>query len=95
MNPQMRARLAAGAFARVTLDENTAFTGYIAADPAQPGRFRMDGYLLGGAGHLEQASLSLDDDDIRHIQFLPEAPEFLDAEGHSIRMEPGFFRNLD
>lgn len=95
MNAQMKARIAAGGFARVTLDEATAFTGYLAADPAQPGQLRMDGCVLGPGGHLEQVSIRLEFDDIRHIQFLPDAPEFIDAEGHSYRMPSEFFRHLD
>ncbi|MDX6767182.1 MAG: hypothetical protein SFU85_10375 [Candidatus Methylacidiphilales bacterium] len=91
MNPHMRNRIAAGDFARVTLDEETTFSGYIAADPADPSVFRMDGYVLGAAGHLEGVSLRLADDDIHQIQFLPEPPVFVDAEGHDLVMVRGFF----
>jgi hypothetical protein len=95
MNPEMKARIAAGGFARITLDDDTVFTGYLAADPAQPSQLRMDGCVLGPSGHLEQISIRLEFDDIRHIQFLPEPPEFIDAEGHSYQMPLGFFRHLD
>jgi hypothetical protein len=95
MNPGLRERIARGAFARVTLDEDTLFTGYIGTDPGTPGQFRMDGCVLGPSGHLEQISLHISPEDIHHIHFLPEAPEFVDREGHVFTMEPGFFRHLD
>jgi|GEM_PF-1160979 len=95
MNPAMRQRIAEGGFARVTLDGDDAFTGYIASDPEAPARLRMDGCLLGPSGHLEQVSLKIEFEEIRHIQFLPEAPEFIDAEGNSYLMPRGFFPNLD
>jgi hypothetical protein len=95
MNPALRDRAAAGTFARVTLDGDTPFTGYIGGDPAAPDFFRMDGYVLGAGGHLEAISIRLAADDIRHIHFLPEPPEFIDGDGHSIRMEAGFLPALD
>lgn len=95
MNPALRQRIAEGGFARVTLDGDDTFTGYIARDPAAPERLRMDGCLLGPTGHLEQVSLKIEFDDIRHIQFLPQAPEFIDVEGSSFQMPRGFFPNLD
>jgi len=90
MNPGMRARIAAGQFARVVLDEDTSFRGYIATDPEDPSVFRMDGYILGESGHLQAVSLRLQDDDIRQIEFLLEAPVFVDAEGQDLEMGRGF-----
>lgn len=90
----MVARIRAGGFARVTLDEDTVFTGYLGADPESPESLRMDGCVLSPSGHLEQISIHLQPEDIRHIQFLPEAPEFIDAEGATFTMPEGFFRHL-
>lgn len=91
MNPEMRARIAAGDFARVQLDADTSFRGFIAADPTDPSVFRMDGYVLNDSGHLETASLRLTGEDILQIQFLPEAPVFVDGDGHDLVMSRGFF----
>jgi hypothetical protein len=90
MNPGLRARIAAGEFARVVLDADTSFRGYIAADPADPAVFRMDGYVLGESGHLQALSLRLQEDDIHQIEFLLQAPVFVDAEGQDMEMARGF-----
>lgn len=95
MNPSMLQRIQTGGFARITLDGDTTFTGYIARDPAQPDQLRMDGCILSATGHLQQISIRLLPEEIRHIQFLPEPPEFVDAEGSSYTMPPGFFSHLD
>jgi len=91
LNPEMLGILRRGEFVRVRLEEDALVSGYLAADPERPERLRLDTYLLGESGHLEQASLGLAPMDIRQVQFLPEAPEFFDAEGQSIRMDRGFF----
>ena len=94
MNPQMTARIRAGEFATIVIEEETRFTGYIATDPEQPEVLRMDGYILSDSGNLEQISISLPPEDIYHITFLPEPPEFIAEDGTSIRMEKGFFPEL-
>ncbi len=94
MNPQMTARIRSGEFATITIEQDTRFTGFIATDPDQPESLRMDGYVLSDAGNLQQISISLIPDEIDHIQFLPEPPEFMAQDGTSILMEKGFFENL-
>ncbi|MEM6884720.1 MAG: hypothetical protein AAF571_06775 [Verrucomicrobiota bacterium] len=94
MNPQMTARIRAGEFATVVIEEETRFTGYIATDPEQPDALRMDGYILSETGNLQQISIALQPDEIYHITFLPEPPEFIAEDGTSILMEKGFFPGL-
>jgi len=89
----MRQRLEAGGFVTITLEQDTRFTGYIGQHTGSPGSLRMDGYVLGESGHLEQISIEVQPEDIHHVQFLPDPPEFIDREGTSIRMEPGFFQD--
>lgn len=87
----MLERLRRGEFVRVRLEEDALVSGYLAADPERPERLRLDTYLLSESGHLQQASLDLSPEEIRQVQFLPEAPEFFDAEGQSILMNRRFF----
>jgi len=94
MNPQMVARIRAGDFVKIIIEEDTQFTGYIATNPEQPEKLRMDGYILSDSGNLQQISISLPPEDIYHITFLPEPPEFIAEDGTSIRMEKGFFQGL-
>ncbi|MEM1156770.1 MAG: hypothetical protein AAF649_07335 [Verrucomicrobiota bacterium] len=90
----MTARIRAGEFVTIVIEEETSFTGYIATDPEQPEMLRMDGYVLAESGNLQQISISLPPEDIYHITFLPEPPEFIAADGTSIQMEKGFFKAL-
>jgi len=94
MNPGMLERIRQGGFVKILLEEDTSFTGYIGVDPTEPDGLRMDGYVLSETGHLQQISISLVPEDIQHVQFLPEPPDFIDREGTSVRMEPGFFPEL-
>jgi hypothetical protein len=94
MNPQMTARIRSGEFATIIIEQETRLTGYIATDPEKPEALRMDGYILSDSGHLQQISISLQPEEIHHIDFLPEPPEFIDREGTSLQMEKGFFKGL-
>jgi hypothetical protein len=92
MNPEMLNRLREGGFVRVTLPEGDAVTGWMGADPEDGAFLRLDTYLKNEAGYLEQASLRLTPDDVAHVQYLPEGPRFLDADGHDIPLQAGFFK---
>lgn len=94
MNPQMTARIRSGEFVTIIIEEETSFTGYIATDPEKPESLRMDGYILSESGNLQQISISLMPDEIYHITFLPEPPEFIAQDGSSLLMEKGFFKGL-
>lgn len=87
----MVARIRSGEFATVIIEDDTKFTGYIASDPENTEALRMDGYILSDSGNLQQISIALRPDEIYHITFLPEPPEFIATDGTSIRMEKGFF----
>lgn len=90
MNPEMVARMRQGSFVRVVLDEDAAVSGWMGADPDEPDWLRLDGLVLNEAGYLEQISLRLKPEDLRAVTYLAESPRFVDADGHEIRMEPGF-----
>ncbi|MGF1678112.1 MAG: hypothetical protein ACFCUX_02840 [Candidatus Methylacidiphilales bacterium] len=91
MNPHLINRVRAGGFARITLEDESVVVGYLGTDPEHIHRLRLDSYLLNARGLLEQLSLSLEPDDICHIQFLSDAPEWLDGEGNSLQQSEGFF----
>jgi hypothetical protein len=92
MNPEMLNRLRQGGFVRVTLPEGDAVTGWLGTDPEEPEFLRLDTLLKNESGYLEEATLRLTPDDVAHAQFLPEGPRFLDADGHDIPLQAGFFR---
>jgi hypothetical protein len=91
MNPELLNRLLQGSFVSVILAEGTTLRGYVGADLGGPDCLRLDTMLLGETGNLEQVSLQLRPEDIAQVRFLPEAPVFVDQEGHDVRMGEGFF----
>ncbi|MEO0453152.1 MAG: hypothetical protein AAFY98_03315, partial [Verrucomicrobiota bacterium] len=52
---------------------------------------RMDTWLRDDDDHLVQASLRIMPEEIRSVQFLAEAPTFVDVDGASVTMEAGFY----
>jgi hypothetical protein len=94
MNPELFNRILAGSFVKVVLKEEVSLSGYAGADLEKPELIRLDAMVLGEQGYLEKVSLHLTQDDIAAVQFLPEAPLFVDGDGNEIRMESGFFKDL-
>jgi len=104
MNPDLINRVREGAFIQVTFPhdgEDFTMTGWCGNNPDEAERkkpeacsLRLDTWLRDDDDHLVQASLRLEADELKAVQFLPEAPEFIDKDGASVRMEEGFFPNM-
>lgn len=94
MNPELFNRILAGSFVKVVLKEDVTLSGYAGADLLEASLIRFDGLVLNDQGYLEKVSLHLTQDDIATVQFLPEAPLFVDGDGNEFRMEPGFFKDF-
>jgi hypothetical protein len=91
MNPELANRIKAGTFVKIILKEDVSLSGYAGVDLENPSLFRLDAMVLGSSGYLEKVSLHLTEEDIASVQFLPQAPLFVDRDGNEITMEPGFF----
>ena len=94
MNPELLNRIKTGAFVNLILKEEVSLSGYAGADTDSPSLIRFDSMLLNSQGYLEKISLQLAEDDIATVHFLPEAPHFVDTDGHEIQMENGFHRGM-
>lgn len=104
MNPDFIQRVRAGGFVQVTFEhegEDFTMAGWCGNNPDDAERkkpeacpLRLDTWLRDDDDHLVQASLRLEVTELKAVQFLTEAPEFIDKEGASVTMESGFFPNL-
>jgi len=101
MNPELINRVRDGGFVQITfvLDgESITLNGWCGNNPDEAERkksefcsLRMDTWLRDDDDHLVQASLRIMPEEIRSVQFLAEAPTFVDVDGASVTMEAGFY----
>ncbi len=102
MNPEFIQRVREGGFVQVTFEhegQDLTMAGWCGDNPeaekvSDPGPLRLDTWLRDDEDHLVQASLHLEADELKAVQFLSEAPEFIDKDGASVKMKEGFFPNL-
>jgi hypothetical protein len=104
MNPELIHRVRKGGFVQVTFEHNGedfTMAGWCGSNPDDAERkkeefcpLRLDTWLRDDDDHLVQASLHLEAGELKAVHFLSEAPEFVDKDGASVRMEEGFFPNL-